>query len=117
MELLGFVTAEDLVSLYGRCRGAIYVPHNEDYGYVTVEAFLARKPVLTTSDAGGPLEFVSDGECGLVTSPDPDAIAAGIDRLFTTPVARLREWGEEGHRRVAGITWDHAIDRLTESLR
>jgi glycosyltransferase involved in cell wall biosynthesis len=117
VELLGFVSTDHLLALYARCRGAFYVPHNEDYGYVTVEAFLSRKPVLTTSDAGGPLEFVSDGECGLVTAPDPDAIAAGIDRLFATPEARLREWGEEGHRRVVGITWDHAIDRLTESLR
>jgi glycosyltransferase involved in cell wall biosynthesis len=117
VKLLGFVSADDLLSLYAGCRGAIYVPHNEDYGYVTIEAFLARKPVLTTSDAGGPLEFVSDGECGLVMSPDPDTIAAGIDRLFSTSEARLREWGEEGHRRVASITWDHAIDCLTESLR
>lgn len=117
VELLGFVSTEDLLSLYARCRAAFYAPHNEDYGYVTVEAFLSRKPVLTTTDAGGPLEFVSDGESGLVTAPEPDAVAAGIDRLFDAPEARLREWGEEGRRRVAGIGWDQVIDRLTESLR
>jgi glycosyltransferase involved in cell wall biosynthesis len=117
VEMLGFVSAGDLVDLYARCRAAYYAPLNEDYGYVTVESLLSRKPVVTTSDAGGPLEFVSDGESGLVTEPSPEAIAEGIDRLWQTPVSRLREMGEAGRRRVEGITWDHVIDRLTETLR
>ena len=45
VELLGFVSADDLVDLYAGCRAAYYAPLNEDYGYVTVEAYLSRKPV------------------------------------------------------------------------
>jgi glycosyltransferase involved in cell wall biosynthesis len=117
VKLLGFVSDEDLLSLYARCRATFYAPHNEDYGFVTVESFLSRKPVLTTTDSGGPLEFVTDGESGLVTAPDADAIAEGIDRLFAAPEARLREMGESGHARVHGITWDRVVDCLTESVR
>jgi glycosyltransferase involved in cell wall biosynthesis len=117
VELLGYVSAEDLVDLYARCRAAYYAPLNEDYGYVTVEAFLSGKPVVTTSDAGGPLEFVDDGETGVVTPPEPEAIAAGIDRLWQLPEARLREMGEAGRDRVREISWDLVIDRLTESVR
>jgi glycosyltransferase involved in cell wall biosynthesis len=117
VELTGFVDADTLVDLYARCRAAYYAPLNEDYGYVTVEAFLSGKPVLTTSDAGGPLEFVTEGETGLVCVPTPEAVAAGIDRLWATPVSRLREMGEAGRARVAGISWDHVIDRLTETIR
>jgi glycosyltransferase involved in cell wall biosynthesis len=116
VELLGFVSAEALVELYARCRAAYYAPLNEDYGYVTVEAFLSRKPVLTTHDAGGPLEFVTHGENGLVAAPQADAVAAAIDSLWQQPEARLREWGELGRSRVLGITWDHVIDVLTEGL-
>jgi glycosyltransferase involved in cell wall biosynthesis len=116
VELLGFVSADQLVDLYAGARAAYYAPLNEDYGYVTVEAFLSRKPVVTTTDAGGPLEFVTDGETGVVTRPDPEAIADGIDRLWALPEARLQEMGEAGRRRVEGITWDHVIDRLTETL-
>jgi glycosyltransferase involved in cell wall biosynthesis len=116
VELLGFVPPEDLIALYADCRAAYYAPFNEDYGYVTVEAFLSRKPVLTTSDAGGPLEFVSDGETGLVSAPDPAAVADAMDRLWSAPEARLREMGEAGHARVRDINWDHVIDRLTEGL-
>jgi glycosyltransferase involved in cell wall biosynthesis len=115
VELLGFVSADELLELYAGCRAAYYAPLNEDYGYVTVEAFLAGKPVVTTDDAGGPLEFVTDGETGVVSAPDPEAVAGAIDRLWAWPEARLREAGEAGRRRVAGITWDHVIDRLTES--
>ena len=117
VELLGYVEADDLLDLYARCRAAYYAPLNEDYGYVTVEAFLSGKPVLTTTDSGGPLEFVTQGETGLVAAPEPDALAAGIDRLWDLPEARLRDMGAAGRARVAGITWDGVIDRLTESLR
>jgi glycosyltransferase involved in cell wall biosynthesis len=117
VTLLGYVSDEDLIALYAGCRAAYYAPLNEDYGYVTVEAFLSRKPVLTTTDAGGPLEFVVDGVNGFVTGPEPEAVAAGIDRIFALPDPRLAEMGEEGHGRVAGITWAHVIDTLTECLR
>lgn len=116
VELLGFVTADELVDLYARCRAAYYAPINEDYGYVTVEAFLSRKPVVTTEDAGGPLEFVTHGENGIVAKPEAGAVAAAIDALWQEPETRLREWGESGRRRVQDITWDHVIDTLTQTL-
>jgi glycosyltransferase involved in cell wall biosynthesis len=116
VDMLGFVDADELLRLYATCRAALYAPVNEDYGYVTVEAFLSRKPVLTTTDAGGPLEFVTDGESGLVSAPTPEGMADMIDRLWAMPERRLREMGEAGRARVVDITWDHVIDRLTESL-
>jgi len=117
VEFLGFVSAEDLLGLYAGCKAAYYAPLNEDYGYVTVEAFSSGKPVVTTTDAGGPLEFVTEGETGLVASPSPEAVADAIDRLYALPEKRLSEMGEAGRRRVAGITWDHVIDHLTACLR
>ena len=117
VDFLGFVSDDDLVRLYASCRAAWYTPVDEDYGYVTVESFLSRKPVLTTADAGGPLEFVTDGVSGFVSDPDPGALADAIDRLWATPEASLRAMGEEGHARVADITWDHVVDRLTETIR
>ena len=117
VEFLGFVSADDLLALYASCRAAYYAPVDEDYGYVTVEAFLSRKPVVTTTDAGGPLEFVADGENGMVARPEPAAVAEAIDRLWALPEGKLREMGTAGHARVAHINWDHVIDRLTEGIR
>jgi glycosyltransferase involved in cell wall biosynthesis len=117
VRLLGFVSADDLLDLYANCRAALYVPLNEDYGYVTVEAMMSRKPVITTTDGGGTLEFVSHGQTGLVAEPEPEALAQAIDDLWQMPPARLQEMGEAGLGRVGGITWDHVIDALTEPLR
>ena len=116
VELLGFVSADELVDLYARCRAAYYAPLNEDYGYVTVEAFLSRKPVVTTTDAGGPLEFVTDGETGLVAAPTPEAVAEAIDRLWALPRTTLAAMGDGGRARVADISWDRVVDALTEEL-
>ena len=116
VDFLGFVSDEDLLDLYARCRAAVYAPLNEDYGYVTVEAFLSGRPVVTTTDAGGPLEFVADGETGLVAAPDAEALGDALTRLGALEEARLRAMGEEGRRRVATIGWDRVIDRLTASL-
>jgi glycosyltransferase involved in cell wall biosynthesis len=117
VELLGFVSKEELVALYAGCRAALYVPLNEDYGYVTVEAFFSGKPVVTTTDAGGPLEFVSHGETGLLAEPTADALAVAIDQIREMPLAALHAMGDAGSARVADISWDHVIDRLTETLR
>src|SRR5262249_11466851 len=84
---------------------------DEDYGYVTLEGFLARKPVVTTSDAGGPLEFVEDDVNGFIVEPDAEPIAAAIARLARDP-ARAKSLGEAGYDRARSITWDGAIDRL-----
>jgi glycosyltransferase involved in cell wall biosynthesis len=117
VDFLGFVTEQELVELYASCRGVVYAPYDEDYGYVTVEAFLSRKPVVTASDSGGPLEFVEDGVSGLVAAPDAGALGDALDRLWRLPEARLAAMGAEGARRVASITWDTVVDRLTELVR
>ncbi len=112
VDLLGFVAEEDLLALYAGCRGVLYTPLDEDYGYVPVEGFLSRRPVITTTDAGGPLEFVEDGVTGLVRPPDPGSLAEAIDALFAASASRARELGEAGLARVAHITWDAVIERL-----
>jgi len=117
VDLLGFVSDEELLDLYARCRAALYVPLDEDYGYVTVESFLSRKPVVTTTDSGGVLEFVEDEVNGAIAAPEPRALAEAIDRLWALPKARLKEMGAEGQTRVQDISWDRVIDHLTESIR
>jgi glycosyltransferase involved in cell wall biosynthesis len=117
VEFLGFVSDRDLLRLYAGCRGTIYAPRDEDYGYVPVESLLSRKPVITVTDAGGPLEFVEDEVTGLVRAPEPGPLADAIDRLFEAPASRLCEMGNAGHARVAGIGWDAVVEQLTEPVR
>jgi glycosyltransferase involved in cell wall biosynthesis len=107
----GRVDDERLVDLYAGALAVVFPPFDEDYGYITLEAFLARKPVVTTTDAGGPLEFVEHGVTGLVAEPSPEAIGAAIADLAGAR-DRARVLGDAGYDRGRSITWDGVVDRL-----
>jgi glycosyltransferase involved in cell wall biosynthesis len=110
----GGIAEDALVDLYAGACAVVFPPYDEDYGYITLEAFLARKPVVTTTDAGGPLEFVDDGVTGLVASPDADAIGAAMSRLAQD--RRLAQsLGDAGYDRARAITWDGVVERLVEA--
>lgn len=81
VELAGRVPDEGLIELYRGALGVYYGPFDEDFGYVTLEAMSVCRPVVATSDSGGPLEFVRDGVTGFVAPPKPRGIAAALDRL------------------------------------
>jgi glycosyltransferase involved in cell wall biosynthesis len=107
----GRVSDAQLVDLYAGALGVVFPPFDEDYGYVTLEAFLARKAVLTTHDAGGPLEFVEDGVTGLICDPTPESLGGAIGRLAANPTL-AESLGSAGYERVRAITWDGVVDRL-----
>jgi glycosyltransferase involved in cell wall biosynthesis len=109
--LLGRVDDDRLVELYAGCRAVLFAPYQEDYGYVTLEAFLSRKPVITARDSGGTLEFVVDGVNGYVCEPTPEALADAVNRL-AADASLAAALGERGHGVAAAITWDTVVDRL-----
>jgi glycosyltransferase involved in cell wall biosynthesis len=107
------VPDERLHELYLGALGVFFGAYDEDYGYVTIEAFAAERPVIALSDGGGPLEFVSNEETGLVVEPEPRSIAAAIDRLWSDRDA-ARAWGAAGNRRVRETVpeWPDVVERL-----
>jgi glycosyltransferase involved in cell wall biosynthesis len=112
VTFLGSVGDDDLIGLYAGALAVIYPPYDEDFGYVTLESFLARKPVVTCSDSGGPNEFVVDGENGFVCAPEPGAIGAAVNRLAGDR-QRAAAMGDAGREVAARITWDGVIETLT----
>ena len=107
----GAVDDEQLLDLYADALAVLYPPFDEDFGYVTLEAFLARKPVVTARDSGGPNEFVVDGVNGFSCDPAPEVFAAAINALHADR-GRAASLGEAGHERARAITWDGVIDQL-----
>jgi len=110
-EFTGRVDEDELAALYARCRAVYYAPVDEDFGMVPYEAFLSEKPVLTTTDAGGPLEIVTNGGTGIVTAPEPHELARAASYLLTHP-DEARSYGRAGRQLAAGVTWDRCIERL-----
>jgi glycosyltransferase involved in cell wall biosynthesis len=110
-----WISEEEKVDRLAPALAVAYLPEDEDsYGYCSLEAAHARKPVLTADDSGGVLELVQNGVNGLVVAADPKALADAMDRLFLdrTHTARM---GEANNRRLSelGINWDTVIESLT----
>ena len=113
LEWLGPVTEEKKRDLYARSLGVIFPPVDEDYGYITLEAMLAEKPVITCTDSGGPLEFVVHHKTGIVTEPTPEALAAAMDTLWEDR-KQASFWGAAGRQRYNDlhIGWDNVVEKL-----
>ncbi len=111
----GQVDDATLKDLYARAGAVYYAPHDEDYGLVTIEAMQSRRGVVTTRDAGGPLEFVADGVTGLVVAAEPEAIGAALSRLLQDK-ALARRLGDAGFEAVRSLDWDTVVDSLTQDL-
>jgi glycosyltransferase involved in cell wall biosynthesis len=110
---LGPISGDEMRERYARALGVIYPPADEDYGYVTLEAMLASKPVITCSDSGGPLEFVTDRRNGLITDPTPEALAAGLDTIWEHH-DRAKAWGEAGREcyESLNLSWETVVNKL-----
>ncbi len=113
ITFLGTVNDQQLVELYADALVVAYPPYDEDFGYVTLEAFLARKPLITCTDSGGPTEFVRDGVNGWTCEPDPVAVAAAITSADADR-SRTAQMGDAGYDLARTITWDGVIEKLVD---
>jgi glycosyltransferase involved in cell wall biosynthesis len=94
--------------------GCVYCPIDEDsYGYVTLEAAQAGKPLITTTDAGGITQLVIHQQSGLVCAPEPAELATAFDELHRSPLV-ADALGRGARQRMVDleISWQHVIDRL-----
>lgn len=112
VTFLGNVPEAQLIDLYAGARAVVFAPFDEDYGYITLEAFAARRPVITASDSGGVLEFVEHGVSGLVVAPTGAAVGEAMAGLAASP-ARAAQLGQAGYDRTRDITWDGVVEALT----
>ena len=115
IRFTGFLNDVQLADAYAGARVVLFAPSQEDYGYITLEAMLSGKPVITTVDAGGPTELVTPGVTGLIADPDPASIGAAINVLLRKPLM-ARKMGRAGERQSRTITWDAAVATLLDGL-
>src|SRR5687768_2728513 len=111
VEFIGRINDQQLLDHLARCRAVVFPTFNEDYGFVTVEAFSSGKAVLTCRDSGGPAELVRDGVSGFVTDPTPESLARAMRTVMTDRNLAIR-LGEAGAADVARMTWNDAVKTL-----
>ncbi|MGI0490373.1 glycosyltransferase family 4 protein [Alkalinema pantanalense CENA528] len=115
IEFLGFVNDRDVIPLYANALVVPFLPYDEDYGLVTIEAMMSGKPVLTTTDSGGPNEFVINGETGYSVDPNPLALAERIDYLYHHR-GEAQAMGQNARQLVSGITWENTVTQLLQPM-
>ena len=111
VTFLGRIDEEELLRRLATCRAVVFPPLQEDYGFVTVEAFASRKAVVTCRDSGGPAELVQDGVTGLVVEAAPQALARALRRL-ADDAALAERMGAAAEARGAQLTWSGAVEKL-----
>lgn len=113
---LGKVSDDELLDLYSKAIAVPFVPLHEDYGYVTIEAFKSKKPVVTCYDSGEPALIVKDGISGFIVEPDPLIIADKINYFIKNP-EKMSQMGNAGFKSVNDITWDNVISKLLDGIK
>ncbi|WP_447926417.1 glycosyltransferase family 4 protein [Vreelandella sp. EE27] len=115
VRLLGHISEQEKRTLYAHALAVAFPSYDEDYGYVTLEAMLAAKPVITCVDSGGPTAFVEQGVSGWKCLPEPKALADSMDQAYgdRAIAKRMGERGREAYH-AAGISWHHVVRKLID---
>lgn len=116
VRLLGHISEQEKRTLYAHALAVAFPPFDEDYGYVTLEAMLASKPVITCTDSGGPTAFVEHGVTGWKCEPCPQALAAALDDAYAHR-AQAKQMGKQGREAYYAekISWHQVVTKLVYS--
>jgi glycosyltransferase involved in cell wall biosynthesis len=115
IAFLGRVSDEELLEYYANALAVPFVPCNEDFGLVAIEAFHSAKPIITCRDSGQPARMTSRFQAGLICDPTAKAIGTAIDHLSASPET-ARRLGENGRLKVAEMNWNTTAQALIAAL-
>jgi glycosyltransferase involved in cell wall biosynthesis len=110
IQILGWISDEQLLELLGNALATIYIPVREDFGMTPVESMYAGKPVIGVNE-GGMQETVVDGKTGILLRPDftIDDIMIAVKDLNKERAAAMRE---DCERRAAVFSEDAFIEGI-----
>jgi glycosyltransferase involved in cell wall biosynthesis len=114
IRFLGFVQDAEMLKLYANALAVLFLPKEEDFGYITIEAKLSHKPTIVCKDSGEPALLVENGRSGFVVDPQPLEIAGAMSVLAANP-ALAREMGEFAYETAPSQSWDDVVRRLLEA--
>ncbi len=117
VEYLDYVTQEEKFDLYAHAKAVLFIPKDEDYGYITLEGMASSRPVITMQDSGGPLEFLEHDVNGIICESSADALAEVLDRIWETE-GLAEKLGEQARIKLDGmnIRWEHVVETLVSSV-
>jgi glycosyltransferase involved in cell wall biosynthesis len=103
VKFLGFVSADDLATLYRYAHAHLFLSRLEGFGLSVVEALAAGCPVIVARDSGAD-EIGGDAVI---------AVAQGDSKAAARAIAALRDPNERARLREIGIARARQFDRAT----
>lgn len=107
---------ESSISLIARHDCLILPSRYDGFGFVVLEAMLAKRPIIVSNQAGS-AEHVIRAECGITVEPDPKSIASGIEEM----IKRRNEWDKMGERgyyyAIQHLTWNKIASEALENYK
>ncbi|MCK5633125.1 glycosyltransferase, partial [bacterium] len=81
VEIISWVSDQQLIDLYAECKGFITTAKDEDFGLTPLEAMASGKPVIAPNE-GGYKETIVDGVTGkLIDDINPEKLATTIKEI------------------------------------
>lgn len=113
VKMLGWISDQEKADWMTKAYGVLFLPFDEDYGYVTLEAFHAHKPLIVFKDSGATDEMVTHGVNGLILDPTPEALAEGMETLWADK-KRALSMGEAAYATLdeRNIRWSYVLEHL-----
>ncbi len=105
VELLGYVTKEELVALYRHAKAALFPSRYEGFGIPVVESLASGCPILITPQ---PALLEVAGGRAVVVEPDATSVLARL----TADLPRPTNVDQRDRR-----TWTACADRLIQAMQ
>jgi glycosyltransferase involved in cell wall biosynthesis len=112
---LGWLGGEDLARAYASADAFLFASQTDTFGQVILEAQASGLPVVAVK-AGGPASLISSGETGLLCEAEPQALAAALLAVTSTPLL-TRRLRQAGLAAVQERTWPASLGQLAAGYR
>ncbi|WP_420122359.1 glycosyltransferase family 4 protein [Nakamurella sp.] len=112
----GYVPMEDVPGLFAAHRVVIFTYSTVNISGSVHMAYTFGRPVVAT-DVGSMSDAVIDGETGLLTAPDPAAVAAALIRVLDDPAAADRMGAQAVQRVHDAASWSAVVDKAVPAYR
>lgn len=101
---IGHLNHDQLFPLVEEAKVCVFPSRLESFGIGTLEAMALGRPVIATR-LGGPIDFVTDNEDGILLNPnDTVRMAASLEAICSDSHLR-RRLGENARKKAASYSW------------
>jgi glycosyltransferase involved in cell wall biosynthesis len=116
IRFAGFVDQDELPAYYAAADVFVFPTLEDPYGIVLLEAAASGLAVIASEHAGATLDFVEDGESGLMFDPhDEHALAELIAKLADFPEL-VRDLGLAAYNVARSRTPDRTAEEYVSAI-